>query len=176
VISSSLFSSGKDDWETPNSFFSILDSEFHFTLDACANSDNFKHECFISEAENALSLDWSKETNGAIWCNPPYSTAKVWVKHAFKCSYNGATIVMLVASRTDTIMFHEYILPFAEIRFVKGRLKFGRCGVRAPTGAPFPSLVAIFRPEYCRNQGLIPPPCSKMNARAFVLKDGSLCD
>lgn len=50
-------------------------------------------------------------------------------------------MVMLVPSRTDTRWFHDYIYGKAEIRFVKGRLKFGD----ASMGAPFPSMVVIYR-------------------------------
>lgn len=54
---------------------------------------------------------------------------------------NGNTIVMLLPARTDTCWFHEFIYGKAEIRFVRGRLKFGN----AENNAPFPSMVAIFR-------------------------------
>jgi site-specific DNA-methyltransferase (adenine-specific) len=48
---------------------------------------------------------------------------------------------MLLHARTDTRWFHDYIYRRAEVRFVKGRLKFG--GQIQP--APFPSMVVIFR-------------------------------
>jgi transposase len=45
--------------------------------------------------------------------------------------------------QTDTRWFHFWVYGKAnEIRFVKGRLKFGD----ALASAPFPSLVAIFHP------------------------------
>ncbi len=47
---------------------------------------------------------------------------------------------MLIPARTDTKAFHEYIYGKAEIRFVRGRLKFGN----AKNTAPFPSMVVIF--------------------------------
>lgn len=43
----------------------------------------------------------------------------------------------------DTAWFHDYIYRRAEIRFVRGRLKFG--GSR--NSAPFPSMVCVFRGE-----------------------------
>lgn len=49
---------------------------------------------------------------------------------------------MLIPARTDTRAFHEYIYHKAEIRFVKGHLKFGN----AQNSAPFPSMVVVFRP------------------------------
>lgn len=62
-----LFSTGKNDWETPPEFFAALDAEFHFTLDACATSDNAKCARYYTPDENGLSQNWSKET---VWCNP----------------------------------------------------------------------------------------------------------
>ena len=49
---------------------------------------------------------------------------------------------MLIPSRTDTKAFHELILPYAEIRFIKGRVKFGG----SKDNAPFASMIVIYRP------------------------------
>jgi site-specific DNA-methyltransferase (adenine-specific) len=48
---------------------------------------------------------------------------------------------MLIPSRTDTQWFHKHIYKQAEIRFIKGRLKFGD----SQNSAPFPSMVVVFR-------------------------------
>ena len=53
----------------------------------------------------------------------------------------GGTAVMLIPARTDTKAFHEYIYGKAELRFVRGRLKFGGC----KNSAPFPSMVVVFK-------------------------------
>ena len=58
-----------------------------------------------------------------------------------KASESNATVGMLLPARTDTKWFHDYIYNKAEIRFIKGRLKFGN----SKNSAPFPSMVAIFR-------------------------------
>lgn len=51
------------------------------------------------------------------------------------------TVVMLIPARTDTRYFHEFIYHKArEIRFIKGRLKFGN----QKNNAPFPSMVVVF--------------------------------
>ena len=50
---------------------------------------------------------------------------------------------MLLPARTDTKWFHDYIYGKAEIRFIKGRLKFGD----AKNSAPFPAMVVIFKRE-----------------------------
>ena len=55
------------------------------------------------------------------------------------------TVVLLIPARTDTTYFHEYILGKAEMRFLRGRLKFTDENGNTKTSAPFPSLVAIYR-------------------------------
>jgi len=57
---------------------------------------------------------------------------------------------MLIPSRTDTKYFHDYVYNKAEIRFIKGRLKFvdmdyeGKEEDRKMSPAPFPSMLVIF--------------------------------
>ena len=81
---------------------------------------------------------------GTIWCNPPYGRElNKWVKKAYETAQQGETVVMLLPARTDTKWFHEYIYGKAEIRFIKGRLKFGG----NKNAAPFPSMVIIFKEE-----------------------------
>ena len=81
-----------------------------------------------------LKQDWS----GVCWCNPPYGRQiGKWVEKAAK---SHATVVMLLPARTDTKWFHDYCLPYGEIEFLRGRLKFGGCEYNAP----FPSMVVVF--------------------------------
>lgn len=131
--------SGKNDWQTPDSVFKPLDEEFGFTLDVCASEENYKVDPYIPEECDALIQSWAPRI---CWMNPPYNDWQRWVKKAYEESLKGATVVCLLPARTDTKAFHEYILPFAEIRFIKGRIRF----VGADSGAPFPSLIAIFYP------------------------------
>ena len=135
-----MFSSKKMDWATPVDFFNELDKEFGFTLDPCASDENAKCEYYYTEEENGLLQDWSGET---VFCNPPYGRElPKWIE---KCYHEGqkpdTTVVMLIPSRTDTRAFHDYIYNKSEIRFVKGRLKFGD----GKNSAPFPSMVVIYR-------------------------------
>lgn len=130
-----MFSSKTDLWETPQDFFDEMDREFCFTLDACAIPENAKCERFYTPDMDGLSQKWG----GTVWCNPPYGRQiGNWVKKAAESS---ATVVMLLPARTDTKWFHDYILGQAEIRFIKGRLKFGG----QKNAAPFPSMVVVFR-------------------------------
>ena len=136
-----LFSSKTDLWETPQEFFDGLDNLFHFTLDACATSENTKCEHYYTPEQDGLSQQWS----GVVWCNPPYGREiGKWVEKAYKTAEKGeAVVVMLLPARTDTKWFHDfcYFNKFATIRFVRGRLKFGG----SKNSAPFPSMVVIFR-------------------------------
>lgn len=137
-----LFSSRTMDWETPQAFFDQLDSEFHFTLDPCANESNHKCDHYFTEVDNGLTQTWEGET---VFCNPPYGRAiKDWVKKcAEEVQHPGTTVVLLIPARTDTAYFHDYIYQKqnVEVRFLRGRLRFGD----SKNCAPFPSMIVIFR-------------------------------
>jgi site-specific DNA-methyltransferase (adenine-specific) len=131
------FSSKTNEWATPQSFFDELNREFNFTLDPCANESNAKCRKYFTQSDDGLSKSWNKEI---VFCNPPYGREiGKWVKKASEA--RGGVVVMLIPARTDTKYFHEYIYNKAEIRFIKGRLKFGGC----KNSAPFPSMVVIYR-------------------------------
>jgi len=128
----------RSDWATPRKLFEWLDREFHFELDACANAGNAALTTFFTHG--SLDKPWAKRT----WCNPPYGRGMgLWILKAVEESRRGNTTVMLLPARTDTSWWHEYILPNAELRFLRGRLNFDDGGGRAP----FPSVIAVFRPK-----------------------------
>lgn len=141
-----MFSSASDEWSTPQWLFDQLNSEFNFDLDVCADLKNSKCRWFLSEQDNGLAVGWW----GTCFMNPPYGR-KIgqWVKKAVSESLRGRTVVCLLPARTDT-RWWSYIWNFkrnkprlwAEVRFIKGRLKFGD----SKTGAPFPSVVVVLRP------------------------------
>lgn len=135
-----MFSSKTEMWETPQDFFDKLNEEFHFTLDVCAIPENAKCENFYTPEIDGLTQPWT----GTVWCNPPYGRQiGSWVRRALFASVAGNTVVMLLPARTDTRWFHEYIYgrENVEIRFIRGRLKFGG----SKNSAPFPSMVVVFR-------------------------------
>jgi phage N-6-adenine-methyltransferase len=130
------FSSKTDLWATPQDFFERLNGRFNFELDVCALPENAKCEKFYSPEQDGLKQQWS----GVCWMNPPYGREiGAWMKKAYESSLQGATVVCLVPSRTDTAWWHNYAVK-GEIEFIKGRLKFG--GNKNP--APFPSAVVVF--------------------------------
>ena len=134
------YSSKTNEWSTPQDFFNELDKEFNFTLDPCSTRENAKCTKYFTVEDDGLKQDWS---NDVVFMNPPYGREiKYWVQKAYEESLKGATVVCLIPSRTDTQYWHDYIFGKADdIRFLKGRLKFG--GSKNP--APFPSAVIVYK-------------------------------
>nr|UVX39255.1 MAG: DNA N-6-adenine-methyltransferase [Bacteriophage sp.] len=137
------YMSDRMDWETPTDLFAELDKEFHFTLDAASSETNHKCPEYYTAENSAFDHEWGGHT---VFCNPPYGRAIAdWVrKCSMEASRKNTIVVMLIPARTDTKWFHDYILNRAEIRFLKGRLRFETDGVPGGT-APFPSMVVVMR-------------------------------
>lgn len=134
-----MYSSKSDEWSTPQDFFIELDKEFEFDLDACASEENHKCEDYFTVKQDGLKQKWGGRR---VFCNPPYSKISEWVAKAFyETKSDNTLVVLLIPSRTDTKYFHDFIYGRSEIRFVKGRLKFGS----GKNSAPFPSMIVVFR-------------------------------
>ena len=134
-VNKGLFTSNTDLWATPQDFYDRLNQEFRFDLDVCALPENAKCKKYYTPDTDGLKQEWT----GTAWCNPPYGRQiGKWVKKAHD---SGCTVVMLLPARTDTAWFHDYIYGKAEVRFIKGRLKFGG----SKNSAPFPSMVVVYR-------------------------------
>jgi len=140
MINKGLFTSNKPDWETPQEFFDKLDEEFDFRLDVCASEENRKCDKYYSKEQDALKQNWSNDELYWKWMNPPYGREiGQWIKKANE----ERNVVALLPARTDTRWFWDYIYNKSnvEIRFIKGRLKFGG----SKNSAPFPSMIIIFK-------------------------------
>lgn len=122
------FMSTHNNWNTPKTFYDDLNKEFHFDFDPCPPEPNF----------DGLSVEWG----GVNFVNPPYGREMPkWIEKGYEEYKKGKTVVFLIPSRTDTKYWHDYIMKADEIRFIKGRLKFGG----SKNSAPFPSCIAVFR-------------------------------
>ncbi len=140
MIHPTLYSSRSEEWPTPHALFLRLDAEFHFTLDPCATADNAKCPVYFTKQNDGLAQCWSTHT---VFCNPPYGRQIwQWARKCYVSALDGATVVLLAHARTDTRWFHDWVYGKAELRFLKGRLRF-EGGAHT---APFPSLIAIYRP------------------------------
>ena len=122
-------------------FFNMLDKEFGFSIDVCALPENAKCARYYTPAHDGLSMAWE----GICWMNPPYGRQiGRWVEKAYhEAKYRRATVVCLLPARTDTQWFQDFCLRSKDIRFIRGRLKFGG----AKNSAPFPSVVVVFSQE-----------------------------
>ncbi|WP_047999395.1 DNA N-6-adenine-methyltransferase [Lactiplantibacillus herbarum] len=145
MINQSLFTSNKEDWETPQRFFNKLDSQYHFGWDLAASDNNAKCNDYFTIKDNALEQNWGG-LEGNLFLNPPYGRQlKLWVRKAAETRLRtGQSLVMLIPSRTDTSYWHDYIFPSADIEFLRGRLKFEVNGISSAP-APFPSAIVIFK-------------------------------
>lgn len=134
-----MFSNKSDEHETPQNFYDKLHQIFNFTLDPCATDANHKSDKWFTIQDDGLSKSWAGYT---VFCNPPYSKIKDWVKKSYEETKKDKTtiVVLLCPARTDTKYWHEYIMKAKQIHFIKGRLKFGT----AKSCAPFPSIIAVF--------------------------------
>lgn len=135
-------------WATPDDFFARVNAEFSFNLDVAADADNAKCARFFTESDDGLAQPWRRLDGGpaSVWCNPPYGRQiSQWIAKAREESWAGSTVVLLVPARTDTRWFHDDVLACkrAEVRFLRGRLKFGG----ASAGCPFPVMLVVFRPS-----------------------------
>jgi site-specific DNA-methyltransferase (adenine-specific) len=141
------FCSRRQDWTTPDEIFRPLNAEFGFTLDAAATPENSRAPLFFTEQDDAMKQDWGRHV---VWLNPPYGDGGYrlsdWVQKAHEASLADATVVMLIPARTNTVWFHDYCLARAEVRFVRGRPKFGD----ADHGLPQPLCIVIFRSTHMR--------------------------
>lgn len=119
--------SNKQDWKTPVKLYKKLDEEFNFDFDPCPINPSF----------DGLSIEWGKIN----FVNPPYNESAKWIEKGFNEYRKGKVVVFLLPARTDTKAFHNFIYPYAKLRFIKGRLKFDD----GKSPAPFPSMICILR-------------------------------
>ena len=103
----------KDDWGTPDSLYIPLMEEFNFDFDPCPLCCN---------TFDGLDVEWGS----ANFINPPYSRKlkEQFIRKAYEESKKGKLCVMLLPVSTSTKIFYGIIYPNAEIRFIKGRVKF----------------------------------------------------
>lgn len=140
----------RDSWRTPPEIFAAVNAEFRFVGDVAASNFNTLHHHYLTERENALSINWREYFGeGFVWCNPPYSDPMPWVKKAMEECANGIGTVMLVPADASVGWFKAARQSCTEIRFViGGRLAF----INAVTGKPVSgnnkgSILIIWNPH-----------------------------
>lgn len=131
------------EWATPPEVFGPLNEEFEFTVDVCATPENAKVARYWTEADNGLLSDWSRER---AWMNPPYGReVYAWTRKAREEAARGALVVGLLPASTDLAWWHEDVIGHAEVRYIRGRVRFLTDGPYRASGF-FASVVVIWRP------------------------------
>jgi site-specific DNA-methyltransferase (adenine-specific) len=129
-------------WETPPEVFEPLNAEFNFTLDACASADSAKCARYFDERADGLVQDWGTET---VWMNPPYGReVYAWTRKARIASCAGALVVGLLPASTDLAWWHDDVVGLAEVRYIRGRVRFLTGGAYRASGF-FASVVVVWR-------------------------------
>jgi len=132
-------------WGTPPEIFNPINDEFKFTLDVCAIAENSKCDRFFTPDDDGLKQSWENEV---CWCNPPYGKdVPKWCKKALQESYRGATTVLLIPCKTNTNWWHDIVIANAEVRFLRGRVKFIQNGQQFTQALPWPLAFVVFRPR-----------------------------
>lgn len=135
-----LFTSDKENYETPPDLFDRFDRLFHFNLDVCASLGNAKTPYYIHPDTDALrpSLSWARiwelysswpeqQLSARImaWMNPPYGrNIEAWVRRAAQTWQDGASVVSLLPARTDTSWFQNIVLDAPLVLLLKSRVGF----------------------------------------------------
>lgn len=123
-----------DSHGTPPDLYAQLDAEFQFDDDPCPLDPSPLHDGLLRE--------WGMST----FVNPPYSNPGPWCRKAYKESLKGKTVVGLLRGDTSTAWFHDWVWHKAELRFIRGRLKFYDLKKSEYGGpAPFASIIAIWK-------------------------------
>ncbi|MBD2816858.1 phage N-6-adenine-methyltransferase, partial [Xenorhabdus sp. Flor] len=91
--------------------------------------------------------DW--ESDGSVWCNPPYSDIGPWIKKAaIECRKQLQPVVMLVPSDTSVGWFKLALETVDEVRLITGsRVQFVPVEQRKKSnGNTKGSMLLIWRP------------------------------
>lgn len=142
------------DWETPPEVFDPLEREFKFTLDPCATEKTAKCARFFNESDNGLIQDWGHER---VFMNPPYGReVYAWTRKAREAAVRGALVVGLLPASCDLAWWHNDIVGHAEVRYIRGRVRFLTGGPYRASGF-FASVIVIWRPRVDTSVATISP-------------------
>jgi phage N-6-adenine-methyltransferase len=134
-------------WGTPPEVFDPLHAEFDFTLDPCAAPDTAKCSLFFTEDQNGLEKSW---LGHRVFMNPPYGREiYAWTRKARLEQQNGVLTVGLLPAATDLSWWHEDVMGHAEVRYIRGRVRYLTGGPYRASGF-FASVIVIWRPQIIR--------------------------
>lgn len=149
----------RQEWETPQDFFGVVDREFRFQLDAAATAENAKCEAYYSPEADSLSIRWPwvlpesshiLPTSSRVWLNPGFAKPEPWVQKAYKEAqkHAAAVVVVMALISPSTDWWRDWAMKASEIRLLGGK----RVQFKAPPGIKQSSnarenCLIIFRPN-----------------------------
>ena len=133
------------EWGTPDWLFDQLHAEFQFTVDAAASDALHKHQRYWTEQEDGIRQTWAGQR---VFCNPPWSAKGLDLftnkarREATAWEFSADASVLVLPAKTDQRWWHDHVLPYAERRWVNGRVSFQGASGTYAGGV----VVAIYRP------------------------------
>ena len=124
----------RDEWETPQWLFNILDKQYIFTYDCCATDKNTK--CDVWSNEDFLDYDESF-IHDIHWMNPPFSKSFEMFEHFFKVVSKGVAIYR--CDNFETKIWQELIFPNVSWVFIPNK-RIAYEGMKGK-GSRFPSAL-----------------------------------
>lgn len=116
---------------------------FGFTLDPCATVRNAKVPRFYTEEQDGLMKCWRGER---VFMNPPYGReVYAWARKA-RHEARHALVVGLLPASTDLAWWHEDVVGHADVRYIRGRVRFLTDGPYRASGF-FASVIVVWRPK-----------------------------
>lgn len=114
--------SERDLWRTPEYVYRHYNCRFNFSHDVAASEENHLAQCFFTEEDDALSIDWGRSN----WLNPPYSETSKWVDKAIEQTSDGRgrIVVMLLPAATSVAWFEKAMKNCSECHIITGRIGF----------------------------------------------------
>ena len=127
----------RDDWETPQWLFDILNKQYDFDFDCCANENNKKCMTWQDDFLKVDTEEAGLQNDERAWMNPPFSKALHMFDHFFQIIKRGVAIYR--CDNMETKIWQDIILKNADWIFIpKGRISYeGKEG----KGSRFPSAL-----------------------------------
>jgi len=103
--------SERDEWETPNWLFDILNKQYNFSIDCCSTKNNTK--CIGRFKDFLLHIG---DNRYVYWINPPFSKAKEILEHFFKIVNRGVGIYR--CDNLETFIWQKIIFTKVDWVFI----------------------------------------------------------
>jgi phage N-6-adenine-methyltransferase len=140
-----------DEWITPDEVVEEFAQRYAvatiegwkvFNLDPCARADNSQAMFYYDQAADGLAQEWF----GVVFVNPPYSNPGPWCQKAAEevAAGHAQRVVMLLPPSIDTDWFHDWVQPFADVEFRRGRIAFLDYTGEPIKGARQGNMIAVY--------------------------------